>query len=612
MKLSYKIIFSFVAVGLFFAACNKDVLNRPPLTQPVDDNFWRNETDIRLFSNGFYTQYFNGYNSAWGVDYTPVRGYTFSDDLTSRNVQGHFESTVPSSRGASTEGAAWISQYAGPNWNFAWVRKSNTFLDRLENVAQSNLDADSYNHWVAVARFFRGFEYSRLVRVFGDVPYYGAVVNDDDWDQLYKDRDERGFVMDQVYDDFKFVMQNIRVNDGANELNRYIAAGFISRLMLFEGTYQHYHGINAERSKRYLEFAVEAAEYAMSGPFSFNSDFKSLFASQNLSNNPEVIMHRKYDAALGITHHIASYNNGTEGQGAAANLMLVKSFICNDGEVWQNSSVADADVFSPSQLAVTRDPRFEATFMDRPHTPSASLLYAYKYVSREALSYIGGTYPPSWGSNTNTNDAPVMRLGEVVLNWIEAKAVLAENHGGPAVSQADLDLSINAIRDRPLDDEAVAKGVTKTAPLVLGQLPNDPDRDSDVSALMWEIRRERRMEFFFEYSRLLDLKRWKKIEYMDFSRNPDYFLGVWVDIPAEVPGFLTESYEGLLRVKKDDGTVVTYDGSNASDMVGFFMIENASNRNPFGEEVYMAPVGQAQIVQYMERGYTLSQTVGWN
>src|SRR5690606_30277425 len=157
MKLLYKLIFSFVAAGLLFAACNKDVLNRPPLTQPVDDNFWRNETDIRLFANGFYTQYFTGYNSAWGVDYTPARGYTLSVDLTSRTVHAHFESTVPSSRGASTEGAAWLTQSAGPNWNFAWVRKANTFLDLLENVAKPNLDADSYNHWLAVARFFRGF-----------------------------------------------------------------------------------------------------------------------------------------------------------------------------------------------------------------------------------------------------------------------------------------------------------------------------------------------------------------------------------------------------------------------------------------------------------------------
>lgn len=611
MKLLNKLIYSVCVTSLMLVACNKKVLDRPPLTEPVDDNFWRNETDIDLFANGFYTQYFVGYNSAWGVDYTPVRGYTFSDDLTSRNVQGHFESSVPSSRGANTEGAAWMTQYAGPTWNFSWVRKSNIFIDRLQNVAQANLAPDAYNHWMAVARFFRGFEYSRLVSVFGNVPYYDHVVADDAWDELFKDRDERGVVMDAVYDDFKFVMDNMRTDAGTQKLNKYIAAAFISRFMLFEGTFQHYHGLDAARAKKYLEFAVESAAFAMSGPYSFTSDFKSLFASESLSGNPEVMMWRTYDAGLGITHHIGSYNNGTEGQPVGANLNMVKSFICNDGDVWQSSSVADAASFSIANLAVTRDPRFEATFFERALPASASLFYTYKFASREAMTYIGQGYPPAWGSNTNTNDAPVMRLAEPVLNWIEAKAVLAEDFGGPAVSQADIDASINAIRNRPLDDGAVEKGVTKTAPMQLATLPDDPDRDADVSPLIWEIRRERRMEFFFEHTRLLDIKRWKKIEYMDYSTDSDYFLGPWVNVQQEVPAYISASYVGVLKVKKADGTVVTYNGSNAADMVGYFMIQDATNRNSFGDEVYMSPVGQSQIVDYMERGYTLTQTVGW-
>lgn len=607
-----KFIYSVCAACALLTACNEDVLDRPPLTSPIDDDYWRNETDVRLFANGFYTNYFVGYNSGWGSAYTPVRGYTFSDDLTSRNVQSHFENSVPTSRQSTSEGVDMMTQYSGPTWNFAWIRKANIFIDRLQNVAQANLEADDYNHWMAVARFFRGFEYSRLVSVFGDVPYFDRVVGDDEWDLLYKDRDDRGLVMDNVYDDFKFALENMYENDGKQYLNKYIAAGFISRLMLFEGTFQHYHNLDAARAKKYLELAVEAAEIVMnSGNYSFGSDFKSLFASESLDGNPEVLMWRAYSASLGITHHIGSYNNGIEGQPAAANLVLVKSFICNDGEVWQNSGVADASSFSLSDLALTRDPRFEATFMDRPHTPSASLFYTYKFASREALTYIGSTPPPEWGSNTNTNDAPVMRLAEVVLNWIEAKAELAAYHGGPAVTQADLDRSINAIRDRPLDTEAIAKGVQKTAPISLNALPDDPDRDPDVPALISEIRRERRMEFFFEHTRLLDIKRWKKIQYMDFSTNPDYFLGPWVDIQAEVPAYLDEDYEGLLKVKKQDGTVVTYDGDNADDMVGFFMIEKAANRNAFGDEVYMSPVGETQIIEYDQRGYKLTQTVGW-
>ena len=611
MKFS-KYFYSLLACIVLFS-CKKEVLDRPPLTDIIDGgNYWRNENDVRLYANAFYTNYFNGYNSSFTADYTPVRGYTFSDDLTGKNTQSNFESSVPTSRGSTSETAAWMSQYAGPTWDFAWVRKSNIFIDRLDNVVKPKISEEAYNHWMAVAKFFRGFEYSRLVSVFGDVPYFDKEVLNTDLATLYKDRDDRGVVMDKVYDDFKFVLANMRENDGNLNLNKYIAAAFISRFMLFEGTYQHYHNLDAARAKKYLEFAVDAAEIVMnSGKYNFSKDFKSLFASESLAGHPEVLLYRVYDAALNITHSIGSYSNGTEVVGVDPNLVLIKSFITTDGKVWQNSTVPDANSFEIADLIKTRDPRFEASFIDKVNAASATLLYGYKFASREAITYIGKTYPAAWGSNTNTSDAPVIRLAEVVLNWIEAKAVLAEYYGGPAVTQGDLDKSINAIRNRPLDAAAIAKGVQKTAPLLLSALPNDPAKDAEISDLIWEIRRERRMEFVFEHTRLLDLKRWKKLQYMDFSTNPDYFLGPWVNVKAEIPSYLTTANKGKVRVKKEDGTIVTWDGTNADAMVGFWMVENASNRTAFTDKSYLSPVGQSQIIQYQEKGFTLTQTPGW-
>jgi hypothetical protein len=598
---------------LFFVSCNKNLLDRPPQTDYIDNSslFWRNEDDIRMFANGFYTNYFVGYNSAWGTDYTPVRGYTFSDDITSRNVQANFESNIPSSRGSTSEGAAWLQQYSGPTWDFAWVRKANIFLSRLDSVAKPKISTDAYKHWTAVARFFRGFEYSRLVTVFGDVPYFGRVVRENELDTLYKDRDPRGVVMDKVYDDFKYVLANIRENDGAQYLNKYIAAAFISSFMLFEGTFEHYHNLDAARAKKYLEFSVEAAGIVMnSNKYSFNSDFKALFSSENLAGNPEVLMYRAYDAAQTVTHHIGSYSNGTEEQNGA-NLDLIKSFILNDGKTWQKSALPNAGSFTIADLVKSRDPRFEASFIDFTRATSSTLLYSFKHASREAITYIGKTYPAAWGSNTNTNDAPVMRLAEVVLNWIEAKAELENYYGGPAITQADLDKSINAIRNRPLDAAAAAKGVKKTAPLVLSALPDDPSREADVPAIIWEIRRERRMEFFYEHTRLLDLKRWKKLYYMDFSRSPDYLMGPWVDMPNEIPSYLTASMKNKIRVKTADGTIVTWNGSNQSAMVGYWMVEAAANRQSFSDKNYLAPIGTQQINEYKDRGYTLTQTTGW-
>jgi len=607
-----KYISILLLITLVFSSC-EEFLDRTPLTEINDESYWVNEKTVRLFGNGFYSNYFVGYNATWGTDYAPLRGYYFSDDVTSSGKQSSFETQAPPSRYGNTEGAAWLTQYAGPTWNFSWVRKSNLYLDRIEKMKDVYLTESEYQHWSAVARFFRGFEYCRLVSVFGDVPYYDKVLNEEELDLLYKDRDDRTMVMDKVYDDFVYVLANIRLSDGNVQiLNKYIAAGFISRLMLFEGTWQKYHLNNTEKAKKYLELAVSAANFVISsGKYSFTSDFRSLFGSQDLVGNKEVILYRHYDATLGVTHHVASYSNTTESQNPAPNLSLAKSFICNDGKPWKLSGVANADKLDIRNMVATRDPRFEATFWGTAKKEAGTLLYACKFIDRVGPTYYGKTYPAMYGSNTNTNDAPVLRLAEVVLNWVEAKAELT-TMGGTAVTQADLDASINAIRSRPLDETAIAKGIVKTAPLMIASIPDDPDRDTDVSPLLWEIRRERRMEFVYEHSRLLDIKRWKKINYMDGDQYTDNLLGLWTNFQTELPAWLITSKVNKLKVKKADGTVVTYNGSNGADMVGYYIPENVSDRDAFTDRVYLAPLGNTQISEYLDKGYTLTQNPGWN
>jgi len=610
MKKYIIILVSVVALGL--GGCSSNFLDRPSLTTMNDDNYWTSENNLRLFANGFYTNYFVGYNSSFTEDYASLRGYYFCDDLVSAGKQGGFETQAPASRVSTSETAAWLQTYNGPTWDFAWVRKSNLFLARIETMKTGSvITTPVYQHWSAVARFFRGFEYSRLVSVFGNVPYFDHVVGDTEKDLMYKDRDDRAVVMDKVYDDFVYVLDNMRLTDGDTQyLNRYIAAGFISRFMLFEGTWQKYQLNNTEKAKKYLDLAVKAANVVMaSGRYSFTSDFRSLFGSESLTSNKEVILYRTYDAAIGVTHSVASYSNLYESQSAGPNLKLAKAFICNDGKPYKSSTVANADKLDIKNMVATRDPRFEATFWDAPKKESGSLLYACKFIDRVGVTYYPGPYPAIYGSSTNTNDAPVMRLAEVVLNWIEAKAELA-TLGGAAVTQADIDASINAIRSRPLDAKAISKGIKKTAAMSLASIANDPERDSDVPPLIWEIRRERRMEFVFETSRLLDIKRWKKINYMA-NTDPDNMLGLWTNFQTEFPEWLVAAKVGKLKVKKEDGTIVTYTGSNAADMVGYYVPENVSNRDAFTDKVYLAPIGNTQISEYLGKGYKLTQTAGW-
>ncbi len=600
----------------------------------MDDGiFWVSENNVRLFVNGAYDNYFAGYSRSWGQQYAPgvYSSGEFSDDVTSSGTLGSALQALPKDNWYRTDAAVyWLYRTASSPWNFGWVRKWNLLLERLDMMKEKKLVTDEeYNHWTGVTRFLRGYEYSRLVISFGDVPYYDKVVSATEMDLQYKDRDPRTMVMTKVMEDFDYAVANIRLDDGKNYINRYVAAAFASRFMLIEGTWYIYHPGSGTPtlSKQFLQKSVAYADMVMSsGKYKFDCDFRSLFGSDKQVGT-ETLMYREYSAELGITHCIGSYSNLGEGQSGSANLAYVKRFICNDGKPYSSSTAANAASFRVQDLILSRDPRFEATFWEEP-TSSATGIYCVKFIDRVGPTYAfnGLPRPPKYGSMTNTNGAPIMRLAEVVLNWIEAKQELALRYGGTAVTQADLDASINAIRNRPLDSEATSKGVKKTAPLKLASIPNDPMRTAApevntfagvvTDPLLWEIRRERGMEFFMEQYRPIDIRRWGKLELMQGSTNPDLLCGIWNDLSATSAlklkyNLLTTGNKGKLSVIKADGTKVDWNGSNASAMVGFVMPVSIKDRYPILYRNYLEPICNDVISQYKDKGYTITQNAGW-
>lgn len=50
----------------------------------------------------------------------------------------------------------WQSEFTGPTWNFAWIRKANVMLDRVSARMKDILTEEQYNHWMGIGRFFRG------------------------------------------------------------------------------------------------------------------------------------------------------------------------------------------------------------------------------------------------------------------------------------------------------------------------------------------------------------------------------------------------------------------------------------------------------------------------
>lgn len=613
-------IFSFIATCAFACTSCNDVLDRPSQTTAEDPEYWVNETNVRLYANAFYPNFFPGYGVGYGqTAYTPNGQYNFNDDVVIKGSQPQFSRSVPSSKGSIELTLDWESQFTGPSWNFAWVRKACVMKDRIQQLMGDKLTGEQFRHWLGIARFFHALEYARLVNVFGDVPYYSHEVHRDQLSEIYKERNPRNEVMDSVFSDFRYALQNVKQDDGAQYVNRYVVAAFVSRWALFEGSWQKYHYQNNERAKLCFNLAVEAAQVVInSDRYAIATDFRSLFGSTDLTKAKDCIFYRKYDAEQGVTHCVASYCNLNSPTDMGPNLDLIKAFICNDGKDWNSTTMTAAKDFTLDSLIATRDPRFEASFYHKPTENAKSCgLYVTKFIPRSALSYLnitGGSPAPEFQGDKNVTGYPVMRYAEVLLNWIEAKAELA-TLGEAAVTQADIDRSINAIRKRPLDAEAIERHVKQTAAMKLDDLNNDPKRDADVSPLLWEIRRERRMEFAFEFSRVIDLRRWKKLNYMDTDANPDLLMGTWVNFPTELPKVLNDKTVGAYRVMNAAGKLVTYNGKNANLMKGFFYPKETIGRLPFlnlpNVNPYLSPIGYNDIKNYAKEGYHLSQTKGW-
>lgn len=560
----FKIYLALFAVTVL-TACKKDFLDRYPQDDLTDDTYWTSENNVRTFAYGFYTLYFSGYGSSYTFG-RYFSGQSLNDDFAPSNPP-QFTKNIPAS---------------GGGWSFSAVRKANLFIERVQQVPMND---EAIKHWTGVGRFFRALEYYDLVRTFGDVPWFGRTLTEQDVDILYKPRDARVVVMDSVLEDFKYAAQHVRASDGTDGLavNKYVVLAYMSRVFLFEGTYLKYHNIDAARSTTYLEQAKWAAnEVINSAKYQVAPDYRGMFNSLSLAGNKEIIMYRQYETGL-ITHSLNSYVNKEPQTGASKN--AIESYLAEDGLPISLSLLYQGDK-TIADVMTDRDPRMYETFVPQLRLNGVASNYSTSGYAVHKFLNEAIKDAPEGNSNLNPTDAPVIRYGEVLMNYAEAAAELGN------ITQADLDKSINALRDRA-DVQMPHLQVIGGQPAINGNVYDDPERDPTVPSLIWEIRRERRVELMMEGFRLDDLKRWKKLEYTDTQNNPDINRGAWIKL---------SDYAGLKDVKidgVDEGYIIP---ASKPETQRLFV----------DEKVYLEPLPLDQIKLYSDQGKVLTQNPGWN
>lgn len=476
------------------------------------------------------------------------------------------------------------------SYTYSYVRRANYLLEGVDKVP--GLDEATRNHWLGVGRLLRGIEYCDLSFYYGDTQWYSTRINSTQTDSLYKPRDSRDkVVMPRVLADLRFALENIRENDGELQINRYVAAAMISQRLLREGTYEKYHGINADMARQCLELAREACLVVMnSGRYTLAPEYSSLFASEDLADNPEVILYKRYiDTKTG--HSVLNYNY-LQPQ-AGPNRDFADCFLTADG-----LPVYAADInFCPKtseEYFTARDPRLGYIIRPDKYYIAGADVNGAAY-SRSGFSMCKYMDRSKEGSNDliytgnakNTTDCPQYRLGQILVDYAEICYELG------TLTQADLDRSINVLRARKSVSMPLLQ-IIGGEPAVNNAVYDDPMRDPDVPAMLWEIRRERRVELAFEGSRLDDLKRWKKLIYLWSEYNPNIAIGAWI------------SYADFDKADKTKAVLP------AGADEGYLIVTPPSNYRPAPTaRDYIRPIPTDQIQLFSQNGYKLEQNPQW-
>lgn len=589
-----------VFAGIAICSCNDDFLNKYPLDEISNETFWNSENDLMVYNNSIYDLVKNdnavpilmGHHSnfdsyrfgIWYVD-------EFSDNIAPRHSRHNRYQQVRAGKHnipSSPEMYGWVD--AG--WTF--LRAINVGMD---NYDKADISEDIIDKYKGEARLFRGWFYADKVSKFGDVPWVDHELNIDS-EELYGSRTPREEVMTNVLEDINFACEKLPEDWGdgnsPGRLDRWDALLVKSRICLFEGTWRKYHG--GSDVNMWLQEAADAAyELMQDGPHTLyttgdpENDYQAIHKiKSDLSGVPEVMYWRRYELGI-FTNHTQGYHKNYSG---GATKSFVEDYLCTDGLPISLSPLYQGDE-NFEDIFVNRDPRLRQTILH----PEDVARWEYNNIDTARIyprltGLVGGlniatgyhiikVYENIAATNSyNTSDTPaiILRFGEALLNYAEAKAELG------TISQEDLDISINLLRDRV------------GMPHMTMDVQMDPRyADDGVSALIVEIRRERRIELFMEGFRYDDLRRWKQGKKLE---TPDY--GIRWD----------EAYQDKYDPVDENGNRnVTMQSSEIDGIPYIDVYKGTDWENPVFDESkhYLWPIPVSSIAE----NSNLEQTQGW-
>ena len=484
----------FLSAAIACISC-EDMLDYQPKDRLSPDSYFKTETDCELWTNNYYTVF----PSAEGI-------YSEPYDVIVRDVLADEISGVR--KPMPTDG----------NWNWKKLREMNFFLSRASQVEDESVRLE----YEGLTRFFRAYFYFEKVKRYGDVPWVDRPLGSDE-EELYEGRDPRESVMEKVMEDVDFAIANLPEVQNVYRVTRWTARALKSRIALFEGTFRKYHGLDGY--EEFLQACVNASEPFLTGPYSIytsgSTPYQDLFTSQNAIGT-EIILARAYTSAIsGMTHDVNGHLTGATMGRPGMTRNVVNMYLMRDGSRYTDQ--ADYATKTFVEECKNRDLRMAQTL----RTPGYKRIGGSKELapdlSRSTTGYQLIKYLTEERYDANkasTNDMPLFRLAEVLLNYAEAKAELG------TLKQADLDNTIRPLRVRAgLPDLDMEEANAHPDPYLSSSETGYANVTGANKGVILEIRRERTLETPMEGLRYWDIMRWKEGKRFEKPIEGLYFPG---------------------------------------------------------------------------------------
>lgn len=471
-KILYALLIA--AMGTAVLSSCDDLLDMSPEDTMNPDTYFSSAEELQLWTDGFYTQLENA-DDIIGIN---------ADD----NVDTELGSTLLGQRSAADESG----------WTWTKLRSINYYLQHSNRCK----DVSARNENDGVAYFMRAYFYFVKVRRYGDVPWYDQVLNSDEDELLTKARDDRGLVMDSVMQDLDKAIDLLPTTKEVYRITKWTALAFKTRAALYEGTWRKYR--NMPNAEKYLQQVVTAGEdFIKNSGYKLYSTgttpYRTLFNSIDACSD-EVILARRYSSDANVMHGVPfAIKNARQG----FTKRFMNHYLMADGSYYSSKEGYETDNYVAETQ--NRDPRMAQTVL----CPGYIQKGASK-VTANSLNALTGYQPIKYvaeskydGANKAFTDWSLFRAAEVYLNYAEAKAELG------TLTQNDLDISINKIRDRAkMPHLSMTTANATPDPLMAEYYPNVTK--SANTGVILEIRRERTVELPLEGQRLWDIFRWKE------------------------------------------------------------------------------------------------------